>query len=173
MTWASALKAIAMAFAVIGFLSLAPGTPSALAQSTIDVPLEDLSEESRAKALFKILRCLVCQNQSIDDSNADLARDLRVLVRQRIAAGDSDDQTVGYIVDRYGDWVLLEPPFKQATLILWLGPLAILILAVGGIALRFRRRTVEAPVAPAPLNADESRRLAELLDDVDTKDGTS
>jgi len=171
MTRARALKSLMIAFAVFGFLCLAPGAPTSVAQSTIDVPLEDVTKEHRAKALFKILRCLVCQNQSIDDSNADLARDLRVLVRQRIAAGDSDEQAVGYIVDRYGDWVLLEPPFKRATLILWLGPLAILILAVGGIALRFRRRTVEVPVAPVPLDADESRRLAELLDDTDTKDG--
>jgi cytochrome c-type biogenesis protein CcmH len=167
----SSLNYKLMTLAVVCLFALTPAAPPAFAQSTIDVPLEDVAKEHRAKALFKILRCLVCQNQSIDDSNADLARDLRVLVRQRIAAGDSDDQTVGYIVDRYGDWVLLEPPFKRATLILWLGPLAILILAVGGIAWRLRRRTVAAPVAPVPLNADESRKLARLLDDDDLKDG--
>ena len=104
-------------------------TPAA-AQSTIDVPLEDPAKERRAKAIFKLLRCLVCQNQSIDDSNAGLARDLRVLVRQLLKTGDSDDQAIGYIVERYGDWVLLDPPFKATTVALWLGPLAMFLLAV-------------------------------------------
>ena len=163
------LKRLLASFGIACWLSLTPGI--AFAQSTIDVPLEDATEESRAKSIFKILRCLVCQNQSIDDSNAGLARDLRVLVRQRIASGDNDDQAIGYIVDRYGDWVLLQPPFKSATLVLWLGPLVIFLLGVGGIVLYMRRRKVEAVVAPVALSEEENRRLAALLDETDRRDG--
>ena len=82
----------------------------------VDPPLDDPALEARAQELFRDLRCLVCQNQSISDSNADLARDLRVIVRERITAGDTDAQARAYVVDRYGDWVLLKPPFKSTTL---------------------------------------------------------
>jgi cytochrome c-type biogenesis protein CcmH len=105
------------------------------------------------------LRCLVCRNQSIDDSDADLAHDLRVLVRDRIKGGDSNDQVVAYVRSRYGNFVLLRPPFEIATLLLWGGPL--LILLFGGVALaRFYRRPQETA---APLNTDERRRLASIL----------
>ena len=87
-----------------------------------DEMLDDPALEARAREISKGLRCLVCQNQSIDDSDADLARDLRVLVRERLAAGDSDGQVIGYVVSRYGDFVLMRPPFKAATYALWLGP---------------------------------------------------
>jgi cytochrome c-type biogenesis protein CcmH len=116
--------------------------------------------EARAREVGSELRCLVCRNQSIDDSDADLAHDLRVLVRQRIVAGDSNDQVIAYIRSRYGDFVLLRPPFEIGTLLLWSGPLAILLL--GAVALvRFYRRK-DATTAP-PLSADERRRLASLL----------
>ena len=133
----------------------------------VDQPLDDPRQEARARAIHKQLRCLVCQNQSIEDSNAGLARDLRILVRDRIAAGDSDKAAIGYIVERYGDWVLLQPPMKGRTVLLWLGPLLFLLLAMGLIFLWYRRRSgsTAAAVAAAPLSADEQARLKALLDD--------
>lgn len=127
----------------------------------IDAPLEDPGQESRAIALHKRLRCLVCQNQSIHDSNAELAQDLRVLVRERIADGDTDDQAVRYVVDRYGDWVLLRPPIKPATLALWLGPVAILFGAGLGAVRYLRRGRDQAP--QPPLSDEERRRLDALM----------
>jgi cytochrome c-type biogenesis protein CcmH len=91
--------------------------------------LDDPVLEQRARTISKQLRCLVCQNQSIDESNADLARDLRIIVRERLVAGDSDDEVIGFVVSRYGDWVLLKPPFKPSTWVLWLGPIGIAGLA--------------------------------------------
>jgi cytochrome c-type biogenesis protein CcmH len=130
--------------------------------------LADPALEARARDLSKGLRCVVCQNQSIDDSDASLARDLRLLVRERIKAGDSDKQVMDYVVSRYGDFVLLKPPFKMATLALWFGPLLIVLLAIGGVFLYFRRHRVAAAPAAAParaLNDEERKRLAGLLED--------
>jgi cytochrome c-type biogenesis protein CcmH len=126
--------------------------------------LADPTLEARARVLSKELRCLVCQNESIDDSNADLAHDLRVLLRERLSAGDSDRQAVDFLVSRYGQFVLLRPPFEPATYALWFGPPA--VLALGGLALmlRLRRRRSNLGDAPAPLSEDERRRLARLLD---------
>ena len=126
--------------------------------------LDDPLLEARARDIGKVLRCLVCQNQSIDDSNAGLAKDLRRLVRERLAAGDSDQAVKDYIVARYGDYVLLKPPFKASTYALWLGPAAILLLAGAGTAL-FLRRQSRGPLAAAPLDDDERRRLESLLDE--------
>lgn len=134
--------------------------PSALAQDIVDPPLEDPVLEARAIELHKRLRCLVCQNQSIHESNAELARDLRIIVRERLAAGDTDEQAVQFLVDRYGDWVLLNPPFKPATLLLWLGPLVILLVA-GGAAFAYLRRSPGE--SPELLSDDERRRLDRLL----------
>ena len=125
-----------------------------------DEMLTDPGLEARAREVGRELRCLVCRNQSIDDSDADLAHDLRVLVRERIKGGDSNDQVVAYIRARYGDFVLLRPPLEIGTLLLWGGPMVILIF--GGVALaRFYRRRQAAP--PPPLSADERRRLASVL----------
>jgi cytochrome c-type biogenesis protein CcmH len=124
--------------------------------------LPDPAQEARARAIGKELRCLVCQNQSIDDSNADLARDLRVLVRERIAAGDSDDAVRRFVVARYGEYVLLTPPFNARTAVLWIGPGIVLLAALVGAAAYLRRRRVEAP--PAPLSDAERKRLAKLLE---------
>jgi cytochrome c-type biogenesis protein CcmH len=124
--------------------------------------LADPALEARARTISQEIRCLVCQNQSIDDSNADLAHDLRVLVRERLKAGDSDQQVKDYLVARYGDFVLLNPPFELKTVILWLWPLLLLLLGVGIIALGARRR--RRLVAPAPLSEHERRRLAELME---------
>ena len=125
-----------------------------------DEMLSDPGLEARAREVGRELRCLVCRNQSIDDSDADLAHDLRVLVRERIVAGDSDDRVIAYVRARYGDFVLLRPPVEWGTLLLWGGPL--LILVCGGVALaRFYRRPREGAVAP--LSADERQRLASVL----------
>jgi cytochrome c-type biogenesis protein CcmH len=127
-----------------------------------DEVLADPALESRARALSQQLRCLVCQNQSIDDSNAELARDLRVLVRDRLVAGDSDEAVIAYIVSRYGQFVLLKPPFHAGTYVLWLGPAA--IFAIGGAALVFYlRRRNSKDDAPAPLTEAEQQRLQALL----------
>jgi cytochrome c-type biogenesis protein CcmH len=131
-----------------------------------DEMLTDPKLEARARELSKELRCLVCQNQSIDDSDADLARDLRLLLRQRLLAGDTDAQAKQYLVDRYGDYVLLEPPFKATTLVLWLGPAVLFLLAAGGAVAFLRRRPAEgADPAAAALSEAERRRLATLLKD--------
>lgn len=130
--------------------------------------LQDPVLEKRAHDLGKNLRCLVCQNESIEDSNADLARDLRVIVRERLVSGDSDRDVLDFVVARYGDYVLLKPPFKAGTIVLWLGPF---ILFVGGVLAAFafyRRRPPEASTArPVPLSPDEKRRLDALLKDRD------
>lgn len=130
-----------------------------------DEILTDPALEARARDISKGLRCLVCQNQSIDDSNAPLARDLRVLVRERLSAGDSDREVIDFVVRRYGDYVLLRPPFKASTYVLWIGPLVIFLLALAGVALflRGRRRAVLAGEDAAPLDEEERRRLDRLM----------
>ena len=127
--------------------------------------LDDPVLEARAREISKELRCLVCQNQSIDDSNAGLAKDLRLLVRERLVAGDSDRQVRDYVVARYGDYVLLKPPFKPSTYALWLGPGLMLLLAGAGVVVFLRRQSRRPPTAEAPLDDDERRRLAAMLDD--------
>lgn len=128
--------------------------------------LDDPVLEARARELSKGLRCLVCQNQSIDDSNAALARDLRILVRERLTAGDTDEQVIDFVVSRYGDFVLLKPPFKLSTLALWFGPIVIALLAMLGAIQFFRRQTVAVP-KPADgstITDDERKRLEKLLE---------
>ena len=127
-----------------------------------DEMLPNPALEARAREIGKELRCLVCRNQSIDDSEAALAHDLRVLVRERLLAGDSNRQVLDYVTARYGDFVLLRPPFKFDTWLLWGGPL--LILVIGGLGMRrFIRRQSYRPAA-SPLSADEEHRLARILD---------
>ncbi|HKT16791.1 MAG TPA: cytochrome c-type biogenesis protein [Stellaceae bacterium] len=123
--------------------------------------LADPALEARARALSEQLRCVVCQNETIDESNAPLAHDLRVLLRQRIAAGDTDAQAVKFLTDRYGDFVLLKPPVEPATYVLWFGPLGLLLLAAAGglVYLRRHKRIAEA----APLSESEQRDLQRLL----------
>ena len=127
--------------------------------------LNDPALEARARALSKDIRCLVCQNQSIDDSNADLARDLRVLVRERLQKGESDPEILDFLVKRYGDFVLLKPPVKVSTYLLWYGPIGILILGVIGLIVFFRNRRVLPARTTAGLSEDEEKRIAALLDD--------
>jgi cytochrome c-type biogenesis protein CcmH len=128
-----------------------------------DEILPDPALEARARDIGKELRCLVCRNQSIDDSDADLAHDIRVLVRQRLAAGDTDAQVIAYIRSRYGDYVLLRPPFQLDTWLLWGGPGLILLGGLWGAGRYLRRRS--RVTAPPPLSADEQQRIAQLLDD--------
>ncbi|MCH7941703.1 MAG: cytochrome c-type biogenesis protein CcmH [Proteobacteria bacterium] len=143
-------------------LALTPGSALAIVAGE---SLDDPVLEARARDIGKGLRCLVCQNQSIDDSNAALAKDLRRLVRERLVAGDSDQAVMDYIVVRYGDYVLLKPPFKPSTYALWLGPGLMLLFAGAGVVVFLRRQSRRAPVAEAPLDDDERRRLDSLLDD--------
>jgi cytochrome c-type biogenesis protein CcmH len=123
--------------------------------------MKDPAQEARARDLSSELRCLVCQNQSIDDSDADLARDIRVLIRDRIAKGESNDTIRDFLVSRYGDFILLRPPFKSQTMLLWLS--APLTLLVGALAvfLASRRPRTESP----PLDAEEEKQLASLAQD--------
>lgn len=127
-----------------------------------DEMLDDPVLEQRARDLSQKLRCLVCQNQSIDDSDADLARDLRIIVRQRLLAGDSDEEAIQYIVDRYGDYVLLEPPVKGINYLLWFAPAILLAAGGAGLAVAiYRRRRAGAP--PEELSDEEEKRLAQLM----------
>ena len=126
-----------------------------------DEMLADPVLEARARDIGKELRCLVCRNQSIDDSEADLAHDLRMLVRRRLVAGDTNRQVIDYIRGRYGDFVLLKPPFELSTWLLWGGPALVLLLGLWGIGRYLRRQA--GMTAPPPLSADEERRLAEML----------
>ncbi len=123
--------------------------------------LKDTALEARARAIGQELRCVVCQNQSIDDSSAEVARDMRRAVRERLVAGDSDAQVFDFMVARYGDYVLLKPPFKTGTLLLWLGAPLVLLVASAAILLRALRRRALAPVPP--LSDDERERLKTLL----------
>lgn len=127
--------------------------------------LSDPAQEMRARDLSRELRCLVCQNQSIEDSNAPLARDLRRIVRERVIAGDSDKAVLDYLVQRYGEWVLLKPRLNAQTLLLWLGPLLLLILGGGIIFALYRRQAKSPAAAPVALDAEEQRRLDVLLRD--------
>jgi cytochrome c-type biogenesis protein CcmH len=149
-----------------------------------DEVLSDPVLEARAREISKGLRCLVCQNQSIDDSDADLAKDLRLIVRERLTAGDSDVQVMDYVVSRYGDYVLLKPPFKASTVVLWLGPAAIAGAGFLAVVMFFRRRFGVAPAGPAlrgaavvtappPLSDEENRRIEEILKDETGKDGAT
>jgi len=126
--------------------------------------LADPKLEVRARAISQVLRCVVCQNQSIDDSNAPLAHDLRALLRERLASGDTDEQALDFIVARYGNFVLLNPPMQLNTLALWLGPALFLLIAAIGFGEYVRRRSSDsAPQMPTRLTATEQKRIDELL----------
>ena len=128
--------------------------------------LADPKLESRAHDLSREVRCVVCQNQSIDDSDAALARDLRIIIRERIAAGDSDDQALAFLTARYGSFVQLTPPVRGDTLALWFGPLAVLLLGGTGA---FVYRRGRSPAKAAALSAAEEAELADLLKHDDVK----
>lgn len=140
----------------LAFLSTAP----ALAVNPEEM-LADPALEARARELSKGLRCVVCRNQSIDDSNAAIARDMRVLLRERLASGDSDKEAVAFFVARYGDFVLLKPPVQPNTYLLWIGPIIILAASGTGFALYLRRRG--KPTFDEPMSDDDRRLIAALL----------
>ena len=148
-------RALAMLAAL--WLVLVP----ALAQ---EAQLADPKLEQRARELSREIRCVVCQSQSVSDSDADIARELRILIREQIAAGRTDDEIRDYLVARYGDFVLFNPRFQASTYALWIGPFAVLVLAGIGVAMFFRRRAQE-PARVRELSADEHSRVARLLDD--------
>jgi cytochrome c-type biogenesis protein CcmH len=143
-------------FVVVLALSLT--LPRALAVQPGEI-LSDSTLEARARALSKELRCMVCQNQSIDDSDAPLARDLRILVRERLQAGDTDQQVIDFLIARYGEFVLLRPRFSSRTAVLWLTPLGVLVIGALGLAMVSRRRTS----SEANLTPSEEARLADIL----------
>lgn len=143
--------------AALGLLAL---TPAARALEPSE-ELENPALEARAEAIGRELRCLVCQNESIEESNAPLAHDLRLLIRQHLVAGESNNEVVDFVVARYGIFVLLDPPFRPVTYLLWLGPPALLLGAGLVLALRARRRR-GAPMPPG-LSEEERARAAELL----------
>ncbi|MGX9966821.1 cytochrome c-type biogenesis protein [Roseomonas sp. F4] len=149
-------------------LLLAPFSAFALSNPADMLP--DPAQEARARALGYEIRCMVCQNQSIEDSEVGLARDLRLLVRERITAGDSDAEVKSFLHARYGDFVLLRPPFAWNTLILWATPLVALLAGFGLILLA--RRGSTAPPLAAPLSAEEQRRLAAIEAGIENRDGT-
>jgi cytochrome c-type biogenesis protein CcmH len=154
-----------MRFVLALCLSLLPSLALAVQPGEI---LADPKMEARARDISAELRCLVCQNQSIDDSDAALARDLRMLVRERLKAGDSDTQVRDYLVARYGDFILLKPPFKMETLLLWLTPFAVLLAGAAALMAFTRRRRV-APLAAQSLSETEKNRLQALLSSDDEK----
>ena len=141
-------------------LTLALAAPALAVQP--DEILPDPGLEARARAITSELRCVVCQAESIDDSNADIARDLRLLVRERIVAGDSDAEVVDFVVARYGEFVLFRPPFNARNAALWLAGPALLLVG-GGVAFAFIRRRATGPEPPRPpLSPEEEARLSDL-----------
>ncbi|MCW8841841.1 MAG: cytochrome c-type biogenesis protein CcmH [Rhodobacteraceae bacterium] len=130
-----------------------------------DEILDDPVLEERARALSKDLRCLVCRNESIDDSNAELARDLRLLVRERLVEGDTDDEAMEFIVARYGEYVLLKPQAGGTNMVLYLAGPVMLLLGLGMAGLYLRRRQSAPLTAEAGLDSDEQARLKEILDE--------
>lgn len=142
------------------FLLLAMSGPALGAVGDPAMQLPDAAQEERAREIGRELRCLVCQNQSIEDSDADLARDLRRIVREQVSAGASDAQVKGFVHERYGDFVLLRPRFTAATALLWATP-AVALLA-GLLLIRAARRRPAVPASPAALTEAERARLARL-----------
>jgi len=150
--------------AAVMLLALAlTGTVTTVRAVQPDEVLADPALEARARVLSQGLRCLVCRNENIDESNADLARDLRLLVRERLVAGDSDAEVIAFLVSRYGEYVLLNPPATGSTLILYVAGPALLLVGLAGAAVYLRRRRNAADTAPAPLSEAERARLAEIL----------
>ncbi|SDH40073.1 cytochrome c-type biogenesis protein [Roseospirillum parvum] len=156
---ALAVWLVALMLGLAGPLLLAP-TPAGAVMP--DEMLDDPEMEARARDIGEQLRCVVCQGESIDESNAPLARDMRILVRKRLSQGDSNQEVIDYLQDRYGDFVLMKPPFKPTTWVLWLGPPLLLVAGGIGVAMYYRGRRGES--AAAPLSPSEEARLQALLE---------
>ena len=159
----SGVRRVVLGGVVALWLALAAGHGLAFSP---DESLADPALEARARALHEELRCLVCQGQSIANSNAALAQDMRAIVRERLAAGESDADVRGFLTDRYGDYVLLDPPVKPETYALWFGPAAVFVAGAAIVyALLRRARAGGRGAGATPLSAEERRRLDALLDD--------
>lgn len=160
---------------LISFLSIRALMPALMLSLTLaaspvlavqpDEILADPVLEARARNLSKGLRCLVCRNENIDDSNADLARDLRILVRERLVAGDSDDAAVAFIVDRYGEYVLLNPTTTGSNLMLWLAGPGMLLVGLGMTAIYLRRRRDATETRVTDLSDEEQAQLAKIMNE--------
>jgi cytochrome c-type biogenesis protein CcmH len=146
-------------WAFVAAVALAPLSARAVEPDEI---LPDAKLEAKARTLSAELRCMVCQNESIDDSHAPLAKDLRLLIRERLSAGDNDDVIRAYLVRRYGDFILLKPPLNAETALLWAAPL--LVLLIGGAAILLNARRKQAIPAAVPLSESEGEKLKSLLD---------
>ncbi|HVZ01490.1 MAG TPA: cytochrome c-type biogenesis protein [Dongiaceae bacterium] len=159
------LRAVLLVLALAGAALACGLPPPAAAQQTIrtaDQPLADPALEARARALMREIRCVVCQSQSIDESDADIAANLRNIVREQIAAGKSEAEIRDYLVARYGDFVLMKPPFNRATLVLWVAPFALALVALAAVAFGWRRRA-GAVAAARDLSGAERARLNQML----------
>ena len=159
------LNAAISCLAFIGFLWM--GSLNGIKAVQPEEQLADPKLEARARNLSLDLRCLVCQNQSIDDSDAELARDLRVLVRERLISGDTDAQVLSYVVERYGEFVLLRPSFSARNLVLWGTPL--LVLVIGGVTALLYSRRQSTVISGMALSPEEEERLNKLLDEKSDK----
>lgn len=152
-------------------LLLAAATVLAMAQAAPAVQpdeiLDDPALEERAREISKELRCVVCQNEPIDSSNAGVARDLRLLVRERLVEGDTDEEVIDFVVARYGDYVLFRPPFKPSTYALWIGPFVIMALGGIGVAVMLARRPRKIDAGAVALTAEEEAALDAMLGDKD------
>ncbi len=144
-------------------LALAMGFASPVVAVQPDEILEDPALESRARDISGGLRCLVCRNESIDESNADLARDMRLLVRERLVEGDSNAQVVAFIVERYGEYVLLRPTTEGANMILWVAAPVLFLIAVLSAGLYLRQRGAAPDPTTKGLSAEDQKRLQEIL----------
>ncbi|MDX2234081.1 MAG: cytochrome c-type biogenesis protein [Hyphomonadaceae bacterium] len=151
----SRVRAMAAALAVLGAASAHAVDP--------EDRLPDPAQEARAREISKDLRCLVCAGQTVDESNAPVARALRKMVRDRIAAGDDDEEVLDAVAERYGDYALLKPRFNAENLVLWVGPFLVLALGAWG-AVRFVRANAALPAEPAPLTDEERQRLKDIAD---------
>ncbi len=145
------------ALLILGFLMLPVFPAQALG---VDEPLDDPVLEARARAIMMDIRCLVCQNQSIEDSNADLAKDLRQIIREKILAGEGEVEIHSFLVERYGDWILMEPPLGPKTYILWLGPFLLLLMGAAALFWDHKKQTLRQAQA---LSVDEKRRVMDLM----------
>ena len=158
-----ASRLVAMALVAWAYCHIAFSPPAYAVMP--DEVLADPALEARARSLSQELRCLVCQNQSIDDSAAPLARDLRIIVRERLTQGGTDQQVIDYLVARYGNYVLLKPPLQSDTVLLWIGPAIILAIASGVFATYVRRRRKPEDEWLVPLTEAERQQLAALTED--------
>ncbi len=160
------MRPLPLALAALLLLALMLHAPGAARAFSADEALDDPAQEARALKLHDELRCPVCQGQAISDSNAGLARDLRRIVRERIAAGDTDDAVFDYLADRYGDFILLRPRVKPTNYVLWFGPVLVFVVGTGGLWMFVRRRRSQpAESAPAPLSEAERKQVESLSRD--------